>query len=132
MSGRGRSVRFRNSRDLTGSFERQRISEPHFLAASSGQKGFCLGSLADSGLILGHSRSTFSNGMSRPKPWHRRQRGTLLLCHQFWVDLVAGVRIAVHDDEVSQFLLLRVRQAVPGKPGRRELRLSAILRDDPR
>jgi hypothetical protein len=65
-------------------------------------------------------------------PAHRRQRGTLLRCHQFWVDLVAGVRIAVHDDEVSQFLLLRVRQAVPGKPGRGELRLAAILRDDPR
>ena len=47
MSGRGRSVRFRISRDLTGSFERQRISEPHFLAASElsrPEEGFCLGS----------------------------------------------------------------------------------------
>jgi hypothetical protein len=66
-------------------------------------------------------------------PSHGRQRGTLLWCHQFRVDLVARVCIAVHGDEATQFLFLRVRQPIPGQPGRCELSLpplSGIIRAD--
>ena len=39
-------------------------------------------------------------------PAHRRQRGALLGGHQLRVDLVAGIGIAVDDDEVAQLFFL--------------------------
>jgi hypothetical protein len=65
-------------------------------------------------------------------PAYRWQRGALYWRHKRGIDLVPGSGITVHDDKVAKFFPLSVRQPVPCKPGRNELRLPAIFRERPR
>jgi hypothetical protein len=62
-------------------------------------------------------------------PAYRRQRGALYWRHERRVDLVPGSGITVHGDKSAQFVPLSLRQPVPCKPGRDELRLAAVVRD---